>query len=114
MTDAELADALERLLWIGDPDPKRDNQTNLAYVATILEEHELLSTTTQDLVHILAPSGLWRDAMTSHRPDGGAAGTMEGGTTVATIIFRRYFIPILSYARTTQMFNALPEHVPAR
>ena len=46
MSDTELADALERLLWIGDPDPKRDNQTNLAYVASILEEHAALSTTT--------------------------------------------------------------------
>ena len=61
MSDFELANALERLLWIGDPDPKRDNQTNLSYVATILEEHEVLSTATQDLVHILVPSGLWRE-----------------------------------------------------
>ena len=61
MTDAELADALERLLWIGEPDPKRDNQTNLAYVTTILEEHEVLSTATQDLIHILVPSDLWRE-----------------------------------------------------
>ena len=61
MSDAELADALERLLWIGEPDPKRDNQTNLSYVATILEEHTTLSTAAQDLVHILVPSGLWRE-----------------------------------------------------
>ncbi len=61
MSDTELADALERLLWIGDPDPKRDNQTNLSYVATILEEHSTLSTATQDLIHILVPSGLWRE-----------------------------------------------------
>ena len=60
MTDAELANALERLLWIGAPDPKRDNRANLSYVATILEEHNTLSTTTQDLVHILVLSGLWR------------------------------------------------------
>ena len=59
MTDTELANALERLLWIGDP--RRDNQTNLTYVATILEEHTTLSTAAQDLVHLLVPSGLWRD-----------------------------------------------------
>ena len=61
VSDAELADALERLLWIGDPDPKRDNAANLSYVTTILEEHNTLSTATQDLVHILVPSGLWRE-----------------------------------------------------
>ena len=61
MTDAELADALERLLWIGEPDPRRDNQTNLSYVTTILEEHTTLSTAAQDLVHVLVPSGLWRE-----------------------------------------------------
>ena len=61
MTDAELADALERLLWIGEPDPKRDNRANLSYVATILEEHAALSTAARDLVHILVPNGLWRE-----------------------------------------------------
>ena len=65
MSDAELANALERLLWIGEPDPKRDNRANLSYVATILEEHNALSTAAQDLVHILVhilvPSGLWRE-----------------------------------------------------
>ena len=57
MSDAELADALERLLWIGEPDPKRDNEANLSYVAAVLEEHADLDTAVQNLVHVLAPSG---------------------------------------------------------
>ena len=61
MSDTELAEGLERLLWIGDPDPRRDNATNLSYVATLQEEHEHLSTALQRLVELLIPSGLWRD-----------------------------------------------------
>lgn len=62
MSDAELADALERLLWIGDPDPKCDNETNLIHVATMLEEHATLLSTLQTLIHILVPNGGWRES----------------------------------------------------
>ncbi len=62
MGDAELADALERLLWIGEPDPKRSNEANLSYVAAVLEEHADLDTAVQSLVHVLVPSGGWRES----------------------------------------------------
>ena len=62
MSDAELADALERLLWIGDPDPKRDNAANLSHVAAVLEEHADLLKALQDLVRLLVPGGGWRES----------------------------------------------------
>ncbi len=62
MNDAELAAALERLLWIGEPDPRRDNEANLSYVADILKEHADLLSALQNLIHLLVPGGGWRES----------------------------------------------------